>query len=65
MDDTKSCSNCSKQAALDFPHADLKLISSIPDSSIYRCNCCGAFWMYDVKTGWENLDFDTLWGRAS
>lgn len=64
MDDTKTCSNCNKQSKLDLAHAGLKLISSIPESSIYRCDCCSAFWMRD-SDGWENLDFDTLWSMAS
>ncbi|WP_415892696.1 hypothetical protein ACMXYN_16010 [Neptuniibacter sp. PT8_73] len=63
-DDKRSCGNCEKQEKLGFPHADLKLISSIPESSIYRCECCGAFWIHDGEDGWENLDFDTLWGLA-
>jgi hypothetical protein len=64
MDDTKICSNCNKQPELDLAHCDLKLISSIPESSIYRCDCGSAFWMLD-RDGWENLDFDILWSMAS
>lgn len=47
-------------------HENLQLISSIPYSSIYRCQCCGAFWMHETGQGWENLDnSDESWERAS
>lgn len=58
------CSGCENQSKEQIAHTDLKLISSIPESSIYRCSCCNAFWMHD-SDGWENLEFDTLWGMAS
>lgn len=66
MDDKKTCcASCELQKNTMLPHNDLKLISSIPESSIYRCERCSAFWIYDGADGWENLDFDTLWGLAS
>lgn len=40
----------------------LSLISSIPDSSIFRCSKCKRFWMYSQADGWDCLDIADVWG---
>lgn len=64
MEDIKLCERCNRLTEQEYPHEHLKLISSIPESSIFRCTKCQAFWICDIDEGWENLSFETLWGIA-
>ncbi len=64
MEDKNQCICCVSLLEKELPPDYMRLISSIPDSSIYRCRLCHTFWMCSVDNGWENLDFEALWDMA-
>lgn len=61
MEDSKICECCERLTEEEYPHANLQLLSQIPESSIFRCKACQSFWICSIENGWESLSTEALW----
>lgn len=65
MEDIENCDCNHPLNKHSRPAQCLSLISSIPDSSIFRCSKCKRFWMYSQDNGWDCLDIADVWSLGA